>query len=369
MVARQGNNVKRKNGNKAGNFRKNFKQGHQQQQHQQLSGIFKQQVQRNGRLANMGAMFNQNQMLDNPGYMDFNEPTVRLSYPQKNLNNKNIHQNGNGVNNGQTSNKGNKNHGRAAHNNFNNQFLNNNNQRNNKRNANGNIGGGGGGVNNMNFNSRFGGQLRNNPQNCNFGMNSGGINSPFCNNLPPMPSPMGPMRPGNFDGYGQQFFPQRFGPMMPPQMGMMRPPIMPRRPLPNNQMLPTFRGNNSSSRGQELRRKFTSANNTPINKRRPNQKVLKGRKKADRKTGKKLNPSGDKYPLNKPWVNDEIKAAHDKKVALSNQLKGKKDDQLFAEFKEQRDIFVKLYEAARLLHTGKSDKQVNFIATKINFNY
>lgn len=56
---------------------------------------------------------------------------------------------------------------------------------------------------------------------------------------------------------------------------------------------------------------------------------------------------GDRYQINKPWVTDEIKAAHEKKVELANQLKGNKNDELFAEFKAKRDEFVKLYDAAR----------------------
>lgn len=71
------------------------------------------------------------------------------------------------------------------------------------------------------------------------------------------------------------------------------------------------------------------------------QKVVKGRKLKGRRN------QGDRYPINKPWVTDEIKAAHEKKVELANKLKGNKNDELFAEFKTKRDEFVKLYDAAR----------------------
>lgn len=372
VASRQANNMKRKNGNKAGNVRKNFKQGQQQQQQeqsqlQQLGGGFKQQLQRNGRIApaNMGAMFNQNQimdnpnqMMDNPGYMDFNEPPIRQTFPghlkKQNLaaNNKNGLQNGSGLQGVVKA----KNRGRRVgfkqqpqHPNDN---LRNNNQRINNVVGSGNIMG----INSNN--GRFGGaQQRNNQQNK-------GSSGPFRNGpmrMPPMQMPpmmpMGPMRP---DFGPPQFFPQRFGsgPMMPPpQMGM--PPMgrpMPRRPLPPGPM-PPFRGN-AGPRGAPMRRKIGGG--IPIGSRRQNQKIGKNRRKVTGKGGKKPNPNPnvDKYPLDKPWVNDEIRAAHDKKVELSNQLKGKKDDQLFAEFKQQRDTFVNLYEAARLEYIGKHKEEV-----------
>lgn len=71
------------------------------------------------------------------------------------------------------------------------------------------------------------------------------------------------------------------------------------------------------------------------------QKGTKGRKIKGRRN------QGDRYQINKPWVTDEIKAAHEKKVELANKLKGNKNDELFAEFKAKRDEFVKLYDAAR----------------------
>lgn len=71
------------------------------------------------------------------------------------------------------------------------------------------------------------------------------------------------------------------------------------------------------------------------------QKVVKGGRKV------KGRRNQDRYQINKPWVTDEIKAAHEKKVELANKLKGNKNDELFAEFKTKRDEFVKLYDAAR----------------------
>lgn len=66
----------------------------------------------------------------------------------------------------------------------------------------------------------------------------------------------------------------------------------------------------------------------------------------------------NKYDINKPWVTVEIREVFDKKVELENKLKGNKNDQLFAEFKIQRDKFVKMYEASHLEFIGKHDKKV-----------
>ncbi|KAH8292855.1 hypothetical protein KR044_001176, partial [Drosophila immigrans] len=55
----------------------------------------------------------------------------------------------------------------------------------------------------------------------------------------------------------------------------------------------------------------------------------------------------NQYPIDKPWVNDEIRAVHVEKLDIENRLKGNKDDELFAKFKVQRDRFVALYESAR----------------------
>lgn len=383
VAARQNNNLKRKNGKPgANNMRKNFKPGGGQLQ--QHNGGFKQQIRSNNgnvrgnnmnRLMNVNfnPMFTPNQMND-PGYMDFNEPSVRQFPPknayQKNANNvspMNLNGQNGGGGGGVGGGVGNKNNG----NNKNRGRMNFNKQRNNNNLNATNIG------NNMgnNVNARMGSGR-------NFGMNGigGGNNGPFRNGPPripfndaPMSSGGAGMRPNDNFGGPQFFPPQRFGPMMPPQIGMRPPigrPMMPRRPLPPPpaQMLPPFRGGNN---GRPMRRKI--GNGAPVqnanNPRRQqnNLKGVKNRRKNDRKGTKKLNLNVDKYPLNKPWVNDEIKAAHDKKVELSNQLKGKKDDQLFAEFKIQRDAFVKLYETARDEYNAANKKQV--ICARINFAF
>lgn len=116
-----------------------------------------------------------------------------------------------------------------------------------------------------------------------------------------------------------------------------------------------FRGN--GPRGLQMRRgpNRPGAGGNKMNNlkggnvKRGNVKGQKGQKGPvkGRKPVKGRRNQGDRYPINKPWVNDEIKAAHEKKIELANKLKGNKNDELFAEFKTKRDEFVKLYDAAR----------------------
>lgn len=75
-------------------------------------------------------------------------------------------------------------------------------------------------------------------------------------------------------------------------------------------------------------------------------------------TKKTLSEIINQYPLDKPWVTEEIREEHKKKEDIENRLKGNKDDKLFAEFKVQRDKFVKMYETARLEFIGKHPEQV-----------
>lgn len=107
-----------------------------------------------------------------------------------------------------------------------------------------------------------------------------------------------------------------------------------------------FRGN--GPRGLPARRKVVNAKgNAPANLKGVRKPPPKGQKTL--KNGRKIKGrrNQDRYQLTKPWVTDEIKTAHEKKVELANQLKGNKNDELFAEFKAKRDEFVKLYDAAR----------------------
>lgn len=96
----------------------------------------------------------------------------------------------------------------------------------------------------------------------------------------------------------------------------------------------------ANGKGGNLKRNLKNQKGQP-------QKGAKGRKIKGRRN------QGDRYQINKPWVTDEIKAAHEKKVELANQLKGNKNDELFAEFKAKRDEFVKLYDAARQEYNKK----------------
>lgn len=377
VAARQGNNMKRKNMNNKGgngNMRKNFKQGQQQN-----NGGFKQGMVRNNRGGNMGhmnqnAMFQQmadniNQMIDNPGYMDFNEPSGRNFMPI----NKNLPIANNGMNNqngGAGGNKNKQNRGGGGGGGRRMNFKQNTNMNNPRNNINNNGPRNGGmGNGNMNIgNGRFN-PVRNNQIGGNFGMNGNMKNNgnlPFRNGMGrmnPMNNMGNGMRPNDFDNFGgPQFYPQRFnpGPMMPPPPQMMRPPMgrpgpMGRRPLPPGPMPPFRVNNNNNNNRGPIRRKVAGGN-----RRGGAGANQKGGVKNRRKIGKKNNQNIEKYPLNKPWVTDEIKAAHDKKVELSNQLKGKKDDELFAEFKKQRDAFVSMYETAKQ-EFNKQKQQVIYI--------
>lgn len=303
-------------------------------------------------MGGIGAMFNilnnTNQIPSN-GYLDFTEPT---SNNMSNNSQKQFKNNSNNANNGSATN-GNSNKNRNMQ-----RRNNNNGQRN-----------GGGMNNNMNGNNRWGnnnrGGMGNN--NRNNGMRQGGNMMQF--NGPPRMHPMGPNGPmppmlpplpmpiHNMNGR----FPPR--PLMPPPMGIgmgqnpMRPPNFRMGPFPNRGMMPRnnaggpIRRNNKVAGGmvnKANRRNVGNAQSGP-----------KNRKKNQVKNGKRANPNVNKYALDRPWVNDEIREAHQAKTDLENQLKGKKNDEIFAKFKEQRDKFVSLYDAAKVafVTTQKKDKE------------
>lgn len=120
----------------------------------------------------------------------------------------------------------------------------------------------------------------------------------------------------------------------------------------NNQNNQGFRvGTNAQGGGgPQLRRKRVAGAVTKVGNQRNAGKPANGQPGALKKRGRVLKNGRrvqDRYQINKPWVTDEIRAAHEKKVELANQLKGNKNDELFAEFKVKRDEFVKLYDAAR----------------------
>lgn len=150
-----------------------------------------------------------------------------------------------------------------------------------------------------------------------------------------MPRPMPPMPPMR-------------GPMMNPMGRMMPPPLRGRPDVPPMRRIPNGKLPSGGRVGKGLKGAPRGA--------LPNGKALKP------PIGKKIKPKvpvkpKEEYPLDKPWVTEEIKAEHDKKCELAERLKGNKDDALFAQFKEQRDKFVKMYDAARLEFIGKHPEQ------------
>ncbi|EDV45598.1 DNA-binding protein K10 [Drosophila erecta] len=180
---------------------------------------------------------------------------------------------------------------------------------------------------------------------------------------PPMPGVRGPGPMGLMGGPPPPpppYFMRRNGPgpgpMMggPPPMHMMGPRMPPRGMPPGGPFGPM------------------NMNGGRIMK--PNPKLIKQvvKGKSSIKTLKNLI---NQYPIDKPWVTDEIRSEHDKKVDIENRLKGHKDDELFAQYKGQRDKFVGLYEAAREEYLkqeaasvkakdAKSDKDKNAISNQ-----
>lgn len=120
------------------------------------------------------------------------------------------------------------------------------------------------------------------------------------------------------------------------------------------EMLPMQQGRQQP---QIMRRQFQSKFNGNKQPNRKNSGLTKVDKPKNRKPqnlnknigtrGKKRQPR-DPYSLTAPFVTDEIREEHQKKEQITEELKGKgKNDELFAKFKEQRDIFVKKYDEAK----------------------
>ncbi|EDV99632.1 DNA-binding protein K10 isoform X2 [Drosophila grimshawi] len=176
------------------------------------------------------------------------------------------------------------------------------------------------------------------------GPNGGGPMPPY----PPMrfPAPMPPMRCP---------MPPMGGPPPPPFMrrngrgGLNHPPLPP-PPLmgphrmgprmPPRSMPPGCPGPGPYSMGH------MNGNMNGGKIKKPNPKLIKQAVKG-KSTIKTLKNLVNQYPIDKPWVNDEIRAVHDAKLDIENRLKGNKDDDLFAQYRVQRDKFVSMYEAAR----------------------
>lgn len=301
---------------------------------------------------NMGAMFNANQLGDNPGFVDFNDDVHIPSTPAVQSNNTSTESSSDTsavvVAKGQkpANRKGNFNQKRQG--------------------------------------LKMGGGMRRMPP---------GLNGQWGPPVPPMPPifPVGgrrvgplPPPPPHFRMPPMGMRGMRGGPMMPPPppnarfigppmgpgpMGMMQGPMPPMPPMRGPMMNPMGRMmppplRNRSDRPPPMRRN--------PNGKLPLGRMSKGGKPVPRpgvvsgkglKSGvKKLKPkvpakSREEYPLDKPWVTEEIKEEHNKKVELADRLKGHKDDVLFAQFKEQRDKFVKMYDAARLEFIGKHPEQ------------
>ncbi|XP_001843093.2 DNA-binding protein K10 isoform X2 [Culex quinquefasciatus] len=210
--------------------------------------------------------------------------------------------------------------------------------------------------------------------------------------IPPMPPmfPMGGRRNGGPFGPPPPHFRvppmgmrgMRGGPMMPPPNGRFGPgpmPMMPPRPMmpmPPMRGGPMNWGGPNNWNGPPMRRNPNGK--LPPGGGRPGKVGPKGAAAAAVRNGKGpkvgLGKKGTKskepakpreeYPLDQPWVTDEIKAEHDKKVQLADRLKGNRDDALFAQFKEQRDKFVKMYDAAKLEFIGKHPEQQRLLVAQ-----
>ncbi|XP_053659609.1 DNA-binding protein K10 [Anopheles marshallii] len=151
----------------------------------------------------------------------------------------------------------------------------------------------------------------------------------------PLPPPIPPMA-------------GRSMPPPPPGMGRMMPP-----PLRHGLDGPMRRNMNGNMHARGVGGKMLPF---PRNGMAPNGGAIGSNGKRTRARPPQ-HQSREEYPLDKPWVTQDIKAEHDRKAELANRLKGHRDDVLFAQFKEQRDKFVKMYEAARLEYIGKHPEQ------------
>lgn len=183
----------------------------------------------------------------------------------------------------------------------------------------------------------------------------------------PPPPPPPNMAPGRFGPPRPLIPPPLAGcpPMVPPPLGgPIRPPIrggpLPPRGGPIRGAVPAGpggpmrRNKNVIANRKNLRSSKRRAGNLPGN---TTNNGTNAKAKKSTTTKKTLSEIINQYPLDKPWVTEEIREEHKKKEDIENRLKGNKDDKLFAEFKVQRDKFVKMYETARLEFIGKHPEQ------------
>ncbi|XP_058129964.1 circumsporozoite protein-like [Anopheles ziemanni] len=297
-------------------------------------------------IRSMSAMFNANQLGDNPGFMDFNDDSIT-----SNVNGAGNSAGGTNASNGAEVGNKNGNGGRKMNPNMRRPMKNGGPGMRHRMNGMPSWGppmappnmfpgppGPAGRRGPMNpppipphpahFRNAHGGGMRmRGPQNGRFGPGPQGPMSLLAMNRP-LPVPIPPL--------GGR-------PMPPPHaMGRMMPP--PLRQGPDGPARRNANGNLHARGMQPFPRNGMSANGAAlnVNGKRPRPKNVQNR---------------EEYPLDKPWVTEEIKAEHDKKADLANRLKGHRDDALFAQFKEQRDTFVKMYEAARAEFEKKTPTQ------------
>lgn len=323
MVSNRVDISKKKNGNRTGNFKKGKERLHKRIN---VGNCF-------------GAMFNPNQMMDNPGYMDFNEPDIGspLLFPPPPPPQQMLRSNGGSMRLPPMPSNGNKKS-----------------RINNRRVP-------------LQRRRQWGPPMNMPPvpSMLNQRMPPGGFRPPPRMHPmgPPMRPPMPLMVPPPHNN--------RFGPRPPipppllgrPPMHMPRPPLglggpipppPPPRPLPLMPRSNGIGGGINGNSGPQMRR---NKNNRRNNRNSKKNKIKKNTNNIITKKQNHINNS-NKYPLDKPWINDEIKNEFNKKLDLENKLKGNKNDQLFAEFKIQRDKCVTMYEAARLEYIGKHPEQV-----------
>lgn len=187
---------------------------------------------------------------------------------------------------------------------------------------------------------------------------------------PPMPHPMG-MGPGPMGGHPMGPGPIGPGPMngrlpfrgrMPPIPPMMN--MNPMRPMPPP-LRSQFRNQKFNQQNKPIKKNLTKIDKNnkqqgPGPKNNQMRKNNRNFKKGDNRKNKSRNQKKQQpaYPLDAPFVTVEIKAEHDKKEEILQRLKGKKDDQLFAEFKQQRDLFVKMYDEAKKVYEEANKEKV-----------
>lgn len=153
---------------------------------------------------------------------------------------------------------------------------------------------------------------------------------------------------------------QRRGPPPPPMNMRMGPgPIRPPPNMRGPPIRPQFQKfpNGMKNGGPQQNRKNPNLTKVDKPKNRKPQNVAAATVKKNANRGKKR--QRDPYSLEAPFVTDEIKEEHKKKEDILESLKGKgKNDELFAKFKEQRDIFVKKYDEAKVAY--QAEKKVSF---------